>query len=387
MGNNQKNNIKYSSNGESREKTNTKSPNLFFDTRDSVFFRRNADNIIFQVTSSQLPVMKNIGLDNIFLSRDHILEPHWHPNASELDYVVSGEAIISVLDPFTPQLLTYRVRPGDVVFIPLNWWHWIIAITEETHVVAVYDNENRQNVFGSDMLRKTPPEVFQLAYGVNAEELAKVLAPITETVVIGPKSAKEPLRDMLREILIPVNRRRYRMWVGGTTSSPELFYHVSDNLVFERNPQNVLYEVISAQIPMMQDLSLGDLFLSKEHIREPHWHPNADELDFIISGEVIISILNPFTLKLQTYHVKPGQVTFLPKGWWHWITCVTEEAHLLVNFNDGKIQSIEGSDVLRLTPPAVFQLAYDVNARKLNKVLSPIDETVVIGPPEPDFGE
>lgn len=111
-------------------------------------------------------------------------------------------------------------------------------------------------------------------------------------------------------------------------------------------------------------------------------HPNADELDFIISGEVIISILNPFTLELQTYHVKPGQVTFLPKGWWHWITAVTDEAHLLVNFNDGKIQSIEGSDVLRFTPPGVFQLAYDVNASKLGRVLSPIDETVVLGPPE-----
>ncbi|MCQ6282510.1 cupin domain-containing protein [Bacillus sp. EB600] len=120
--------------------------------------------------------------------------------------------------------------------------------------------------------------------------------------------------------------------MGGATRSPKLFFDVSDNLTFERNPENVLYEVTSAQIPMMQNLSLGDLFLSREHIREPHWHPNADELDFIVSGEVIISILNPFRLELQTYHVKPGQVTFLPKGWWHWITCVTEEAHLLVNF-------------------------------------------------------
>ncbi|ULT56615.1 cupin domain-containing protein [Neobacillus drentensis] len=377
MKNNQTGNTK-SSNG----KTTANTANLFFDSRKSVFFKRNAENIIFQVTSSQLPVLRNISLDNIFLSRGHILEPHWHPNAAELDYVVSGEAIISVLDPFTPQLLTYRVKPGDVVFIPINWWHWIISITEEAHVVALYDTKKRQNIFGSDVLRKTPPEVFQLAYGVNAEKLAKVLAPITETVVIGPKNGA-PISDMIREMFLPMNRRRGGMQWGSTTS-PELFFDVSDNVGFERNPQNVLYEVTSAQIPEMQDLALGDLFLSREHIREPHWHPNADELDFIISGEVIISILNPSTLELQTYHVKPGQVTFLPKGWWHWITCVTKEAHLLVAFNDGQIQSIEGSDVLRLTPPDVFELAYDVNAQKLAKVLSPIDETVVIGPPDPE---
>jgi oxalate decarboxylase/phosphoglucose isomerase-like protein (cupin superfamily) len=346
----------------------------------SVFFSRNAENIIFQVTSSQLPIMKNFGLDNIFLSKDHILEPHWHPNAAELDYVVSGEVIISVLNPFTPQLLTYRVKPGDVVFIPINWWHWIISITDKAHVVAVYDNEERQNVFGSDILRKTPPEVFQLAYGVNATQLAKILEPITQTVIIGPKSS-DPPDEMITEMFQPMNRIRKPIW--GPPGSPDLFFDVSQNVAFRRNAKNILYEVTSTQIPKMQDLSLGDLYLSKNHIREPHWHPNADELDYIISGEVIISILNPFTLQLQTYHVKPGQVTFLPKGWWHWITAVTNEAHLLVNFNDGKIQSIEGSDVLRLTQPGIFQLAYDVNANKLKRVLSPIDETVVLGPPKP----
>jgi oxalate decarboxylase/phosphoglucose isomerase-like protein (cupin superfamily) len=385
MKSNQKSNSKSNSKGNSRKKTIKKSPNLFFDSKESVFFKRNSNNIIFQVTSSQLPVLKKIGLDNIFLSKDHILEPHWHPNAAELDYVVAGEAVISVLNPLTPQLLTYHVKRGDVVFIPINWWHWIIAITDEAHIVAVYDNEKRQNIFGSDMLRKTPPEIFQLAYGVNAKELAKVLAPITQTVVIGPKNASR-LNDMFSEMFTENNRMREGMW-WGSARPPELFFDVSDNIAFQRNPENVLYEVTSAQIPEMQDLSIGDLFLSKDHIREPHWHPNADELDFIISGEVIISILNPSTLKLQTYHVKPGQVTFLPKGWWHWITCVTEEAHLLVNFNDGTIQSVEGSDVLRFTPPDVFQLAYDVNARKLNRILSPIDQTVVIGPPQSDFRE
>ena len=117
-----------------------------------------------------------------------------------------------------------------------------------------------------------------------------------------------------------------RIWGPPPMGSLNLFIDVSQNVGFRRDARNVLFEMTSTQIPEMQDLALGDLFLSKDHIREPHWHPNADELDFIVSGEVIISILNPFTLELQTYHVKPGQVTFLPKGWWHWITAVTDEA-------------------------------------------------------------
>ena len=127
------------------------------------------------------------------------------------------------------------------------------------------------------VLRELPPEVFQLAYGVNAKQLAKILEPITQTVIIGPKSGA-PLNDMVREMFTQMNRAGQRTW--GSPSSPDLFFDVSKNVDFGRNA-NVLYEVTSAQIPEMQDLALGDLFLSKGHIREPHWHPNADELDFV----------------------------------------------------------------------------------------------------------
>jgi oxalate decarboxylase/phosphoglucose isomerase-like protein (cupin superfamily) len=137
--------------------------------------------------------MQNLGLLDIYLSKGHGVEPHWHPNAAELVYVVQGEAIIAILNPLTQRLLSYRIKPPQTVYVPMGWWHWEIAAADHTHLLAIFDNHAAQVVFGSDVLRKTPPEVFQLIYGVQADQIAQALKPLDRTVVIGPPAAREKL--------------------------------------------------------------------------------------------------------------------------------------------------------------------------------------------------
>ncbi|MFM9277178.1 cupin domain-containing protein [Paenibacillus jiagnxiensis] len=101
--------------------------NLSFDLRAKPFFVQNPQNFILQQFAEQLPVMQNLSLLDIYLSKGHSVEAHWHPNAAELVYVIQGEADISVLNPFTLQILSYRVKPPQTVYIPMGWWHWEIA--------------------------------------------------------------------------------------------------------------------------------------------------------------------------------------------------------------------------------------------------------------------
>jgi oxalate decarboxylase/phosphoglucose isomerase-like protein (cupin superfamily) len=185
--------------------SNLSSPSLdlFYDLKNATYFKQNEKNFIYELTATQLPVLQNLALLDIYLSQGHIVEPHWHPNAAELVYAIQGELIISVLNPFTLQVLTYCIKPPQVVNVPMGWWHWEIANTDNTHVLAIFDNNSPQVVFGSDVLKKTPKEVFQLAYCVNGEQLAQVLKPITETVVIGPPSGCVPMQTTENKTVTP----------------------------------------------------------------------------------------------------------------------------------------------------------------------------------------
>ncbi|MBB6690009.1 cupin domain-containing protein [Cohnella xylanilytica] len=160
--------------------------NLFFDVRSSPYFVKDDRNFILYQTAAQFPILQGLSLVDVYLSRGHSVEPHWHPNANELLYTIQGEIVEYVLNPYTLELLGYRVGPQQSVYIPWGWWHWTIALTDDVRLVVTFDNNRFESIYGSDILRKTPPETIQAVYGLNAAQWAEVVRPLRQTVVIGP---------------------------------------------------------------------------------------------------------------------------------------------------------------------------------------------------------
>ncbi len=53
-----------------------------------------------------------------------VYEPHWHPNAAELDYVIEGRARMTILRP-GGSVDTFEVNSGKIVFIRAAYFHYI----------------------------------------------------------------------------------------------------------------------------------------------------------------------------------------------------------------------------------------------------------------------
>lgn len=91
--------------------------------------------------------------------------------------------------------------------------------------------------------------------------------------------------------------------------------------------------VNSLLMPTLKNLTLYSLVLESKGIREPHWHPNAHELNYLIKGHARITLLSP-PGKVDTFDMGPGDMSFLPKGYFHYIENLGEEpAHFAVFFN------------------------------------------------------
>lgn len=158
---------------------------LSANSKETVTYERDPQNYMTQLFREQMPIIQN-GFFTIHMSKGIIVQPHWHTNVTELVYVIGGEVMTSVFNPFTRKLMTYHVKPGEVTQFPKGWFHWIVAMTDDVKFLAIFDQPTPDIVYGSDFLSATPAVVMNRAYCINAEEYTTAVAPIGEPLILGP---------------------------------------------------------------------------------------------------------------------------------------------------------------------------------------------------------
>jgi oxalate decarboxylase/phosphoglucose isomerase-like protein (cupin superfamily) len=163
-----------------------------YDLSNNTFFRKDSRNYINALSIQQLNTLGNVSLLDIYLSKSNVIEPHYHQNASELVYCISGAAVVSLINPFTRELRSFPIQPGQVANVPQGWWHYEIASVDNTHLLAVFDAPIPEFIGGSDLLRLTPANVFAHTYCLNEAKVKDTLAPIKDTVFIGPPADCKP---------------------------------------------------------------------------------------------------------------------------------------------------------------------------------------------------
>ncbi len=157
-----------------------------FDVNDSLLFKKDNQNYINILGINQLNTLENVSLLDIFLSATNVIEPHYHQNAAELVYCISGSVTVSLLNPFTKQIQSYPITPGQVANVPQGWWHYEVATVDNSHILAIFDAPTPEVILGSDILKLTPSDIMAHTYCMDENQWKKAIAPVKPSTFIGP---------------------------------------------------------------------------------------------------------------------------------------------------------------------------------------------------------
>jgi oxalate decarboxylase/phosphoglucose isomerase-like protein (cupin superfamily) len=154
--------------------------------------------------------------------------------------------------------------------------------------------------------------------------------------------------------------------------------HVFKQTAFKRFPQGDFYRASSKNFPALKGLAIQALDLAPGAIREPHTHPNANQLDYCVSGHGRVGIVGPDS-EVHLLDLSPGEISFVPQGFLHWIENTGDKPlSFLVVLSHEEPQTIELSEMIAGVPNEALGRMYGIDPKVFDAIPQ---RTVTIGGP------
>ena len=295
-----------------------------------------------EATVEQLPISKGIAGVSMRLEAGAMRELHWHATAAEWAYVIEGRVRTTVIDP-EGYAETNEFEPGDIWYFPRGHGHMLQCLGKEPcHFILIFDN-GYFSEFGTfsitDWLGHTPKALLSKNLGLPESAFADL--PKDEVYFargpIPPEPAAPPHRGKL---VSPPDSHKFRM----TAQEPHSIHTGGRE-----------WRIGQDLFPISRTVTGVKLELEPGGLRELHWHPNADEWQYVLEGKVHVTMFGSHG-RYRTETLEKGDVGYIPQGYGHSIENASDTgpAHVLIGFNTGNYQAIDLSLWLAGNPDDVL---------------------------------
>jgi oxalate decarboxylase len=301
-------------------------PNFAFNLGGAPLGKNKAGCWSREANVTEFPVSTGLAGVLMSLAPGALRELHWHANAAEWACVISGHCRITIIDPaFNSE--TSDFGPGDVWYFPRGYGHSIQASGAQDCVfLLVFDSGyfSEYATFSiSDWIGHTPPEVLAKAFGVPASTFANF--PKEEVYFApGPVPPPLPADAPASSLRTGPFHHRYQL----LAQKPKELPGVSLRLVSHKE-----FPISTTMTGALMDIRPGGL-------RTLHWHPNADEWQYYVSGHARMTVFLSQG-HASTVDLAPGYVGYVPRGCGHYIENIgDDDVHAVIAFNSGDYQEI-----------------------------------------------
>jgi len=317
-----------------------------------------------EVTVRELAVSKSMAGVDMRLTAGGIRELHWH-TAGEWAIMLYGNARITGLDAEGKSFVG-DVTEGDLWYFPTGIPHSIQGLKPDgCEFLLVFDDGNfseYETVLLTDWMAHTPHDVLAKNFGVSEQALEKM-----------PRREKFIFQAEVPGLLLTDQRAA----AGSRGMSTQDFaFRVAQQSPPMRTKGGEVRIIDSSKFKMSTTIAAAIVTVHPGGIRELHWHPNADEWQYYMSGSGRMTVFNTGG-RARTMDFQAGDVGYVFKTLPHYVENTgNTDLKLLEMFKSSYYQDLALSQWLTHTPPDLVMAHLGIDKATLDAM--PKEEVVVM---------
>ena len=316
-----------------------------------------------EVTVRELPVSKTLAGVNMRLTAGGVRELHWH-TAGEWAIMLYGTARITAIDADGKSFVA-DVKKNDLWFFPSGIPHSIQGLNPDgCEFMLVFDDgefSESETVLLSDAMAHLPPEVLAKNFAVDQDAFKNV--PREELFIFQTDVPGELEADQ-------------KAAAGARGKSPKDFAFRTMEMPPTKQTMGGEVRVVDSSNFKVSTTAMAMVTVHPGGLRELHWHPNADEWQYFISGKGRMTVVATGN-KARTMDFQEGDVGYVQKSLLHYIENTGEtDLVFLEMFKADRFQDFSFSEWLAHTPPELVMAHLDIDKATLDAI--PRKATVIM---------
>ena len=317
-----------------------------------------------EVTVRELAVSKSIAGVDMRLTAGGIRELHWH-SAAEWAFMLYGNARITAID-LDGKSFVSDVTEGDLWYFPTGIPHSIQGLNPDgAEFLLVFDDGNfseYETVLLTDWMAHTPHDVLANNFGVSEQALEKM-----------PKREKFIFQAEVPGSLTAEQKAA----AGSVGTSPQDFAFRTAQLPLTKRTKGGEVKIVdSSKFKVSTTIAAAIVTVHPGGIRELHWHPNADEWQYYISGAGRMTVFATGG-RARTMDFQGGDVGYVQKILPHYVQNTgSTDLKFLEMFKSSVYQDLALSEWLTHTPPDLVLAHLGIDKATLDAI--PREEIVVM---------
>jgi oxalate decarboxylase len=318
-----------------------------------------------QVTEKDLPISKDLAGVNMRLTAGGYRELHWH-TANEWAFMIYGNARVTVLNP-DGTIFIGDVSEGDLWYFPAGFPHSIQGLGPDgCEFLLVFDEggfSEYQTFLLSDWLAHTPGEVLEKNFKLPAATLKNL--PDDELYIFQGH--------------LPGSLEDDKKAVGGKVveSKVDYTFRMEAMKPTVTTPGGGEVRVVDSTVFPASKAIAGALVRVKPGgLRELHWHPNASEWQYWISGTGRMTVFAS-SGKARTMNFNPNDVGFVPAVAGHYIENTgTEDLVFLEMFRTSTFSDVSLNQWIRRLPPQMAREHLHLDISDIDRISNRKNEVI-----------